>query len=429
MSALASSPHVTFDHVSKKFRRIPRHDSFRDLIPALVRRAWSGMPAETSQAEFWALKDVSFVIECGSALGIMGPNGAGKSTILKLLTKLLRPTSGHCGVTGRVGALIELTAGFHPELTGRENVYFQGAVMGMKRADIARKFDEIVEFSGIPEFIDSPVKHYSSGMHARLGFAIAAYMDPEVLLIDEVLSVGDLAFQKRSMDKIEELARRGMPVIIVSHQLQRLVTLCTKAILLDRGEVIEAGSPAACVDAYVRRQAFSESDTTGCTMRLDALERIGPDVVATGAYAAVVLRGTIPDDYIPDTEEIILRVRSLESGQILFAIGKESLMPMLPARGPFAIEAELQMNVQPGLYLIESQIRRQTSTQYVGAGPQTHVRVKEGARFYGLIQMNARVTAPSEALEPAEHRRPGGRRQAALETAAQARDEGVRRHE
>ena len=426
-----TTPHITFDHVWKKFQKRPRHDSVRDLIPSLVKGAMGRAPVDSNdQQVFWALKDVSFTVDTGATLGLMGPNGAGKSTILKLLTKLMKPTRGVASLTGRVGALLELTAGFHPDLSGRENVFMQGAIMGMKRAEILRKFDELVEFSGLADFIDTPVKHYSSGMHARLGFSIAAHMDPEVLLIDEVLSVGDLAFQKRSMDKIEQLAGRGMPVIVVSHQLERLMVLCTKAILLDKGEVIEAGTPSDCVDAYVRRQAFSEADSGGCLLRLESLVPISAEIVTTGSFAALELRGVIPDGYQPNTEEIILRARALETGQILFAIGKETFAPLLPPRGPFAIEVELQMNVQAGLYLIESQVRSQTRTQYVGAGPQTHIRVTSGQPFYGLIQMNARV-APGrlEPLEPSQHRRPGLHRDAVLEGAAQTRDHVVRRQE
>jgi lipopolysaccharide transport system ATP-binding protein len=184
---------IVFDRVWKKYRRGERHDSLRDLLPAAVLRLLRPrrQASELQTEEFWALKDVSFEVGPGEALGIIGPNGAGKSTVLKLLTRILKPTLGACRVTGRVGALIEVAAGFHPDLTGRENIYLQGAILGMKRGEIARKLDEIVAFSGIEDFIDTPVKRYSSGMNARLGFSIAAHVDPEVLLIDEVLAVGD----------------------------------------------------------------------------------------------------------------------------------------------------------------------------------------------------------------------------------------------
>jgi ABC-type polysaccharide/polyol phosphate transport system ATPase subunit len=205
---------VIFEGVSKKFRRGERHDSLRDLVPALFNRAFHGAPDRQALAdqEFWAVRDLSFTVGAGEALGIIGPNGAGKSTTLKLLTKILRPTRGRIEINGRVGALIEVAAGFHPDLTGRENVYLQGAIMGMSRGEIARKFDAIVDFSGVQEFIDTPVKRYSSGMNARLGFAIAAHLDPDVLIIDEVLSVGDVGFQEKCVTRMRELLARGIPL-------------------------------------------------------------------------------------------------------------------------------------------------------------------------------------------------------------------------
>src|SRR6185312_4063250 len=193
---------VRFEGVWKKFQRGEVHDSLRDLIPAVARRFVRGKtPPALSNREFWAVRDVSFNVGMGQALGIMGPNGAGKSTILKLLTKILRPDRGIREVHGRIGMLIEISAGFHPDLTGRENVFLQGAIMGMKRVDIRRKFDEIVAFSEIEDFIDTPVKRYSSGMNARLGFAIAAHVDPDVLIIDEVLAVGDFRFQDKAFGR------------------------------------------------------------------------------------------------------------------------------------------------------------------------------------------------------------------------------------
>lgn len=243
---------VVFDGVWKKFRLGERHDSLRDLIPAAIGKVFGSGPGnqELTEREFWAVHDVSFEVRPGEALGIIGPNGAGKSTILKLLTRILKPTRGRCAVTGRAGALIEVAAGFHPDLTGRENVFLQGAIMGMKRTEIARKFDEIVEFAGVSEFIDTPVKRYSSGMNARLGFAIAAHLDPDVLLIDEVLSVGDAAFQDKCVDRMRELIKRGIPVVFISHNLPAILDLCTRAIVIDHGTVHFDGSPAQAIQQY-----------------------------------------------------------------------------------------------------------------------------------------------------------------------------------
>ncbi len=203
-----SQPAVVFDSVWKKFARGERHDSLRDLVPWAAKRLLGREKSdELAQQEFWALSNVAFEVHPGRALGIIGPNGAGKSTTLKLLTKILRPTRGRCHVVGRVGALIEVAAGFHPDLTGLENIFLQGAIMGMKRAEIAKKLDEIVEFAGVSGFIDTPVKRYSSGMNARLGFSIAAHLDPDVMIIDEVLSVGDSAFQDRCVKRMQPVSR------------------------------------------------------------------------------------------------------------------------------------------------------------------------------------------------------------------------------
>ncbi len=255
-----AEPGILFDRVWKKFRRGERHDSLRDLVPAtvgaLLRRQRTD---DLGREEFWAVRDVSFRIGGGEALGIIGPNGAGKSTILKLLTKILKPTRGHCHVQGRAGALIEVAAGFHPDLTGRENVYLQGAIMGMKRAEIAKKFDAIVEFAGVGEFVDTQVKRYSSGMNARLGFAIAAHLDPDVMIIDEVLSVGDGAFQDKCVRQMQNMIGQGVPVVFVSHNLPGVLEICTRVIVLGRGTVLYDGKPAAAVQHY--RQATAAGQT------------------------------------------------------------------------------------------------------------------------------------------------------------------------
>jgi lipopolysaccharide transport system ATP-binding protein len=243
------TPVVVFDRVSKKFRRGESHPTLFTLIPALAGRL-IGRSVRTDVDEFWALRDVSFEVGRGEALGIIGPNGSGKSTTLRILTRIIKPTSGSCSIRGRAGVLIELAAGFHPELTGRENIYLQGAVMGMKRAAIASAFEAIVEFSGIPEFIDTPVKRYSSGMNARLGFAIAAHLDPDVLVVDEVLGVGDESFQQRCLERLRVLKARGATLVFVSHNLPAVEELCDRAIVLVQGEVAFAGHPREATARY-----------------------------------------------------------------------------------------------------------------------------------------------------------------------------------
>src|SRR5437762_9911988 len=244
---------VVFEGIWKKFRRGERLDSLRDLVPALARGlARRRRPLDLAEQEFWAVRDVSFEVGPGEALGIIGPNGAGKSTILKLLTKILRPTRGRIEMRGRVGALIEVAAGFHPDLTGRENVYLQGAIMGMKPAEIQQQFDRIVDFAGIGEFIDTPVKRYSSGMNARLGFAIASHLNPDVLVIDEVLAVGDMAFQQRCIERMEAFKRSGVAIVFVSHNLQAVASLCDEAVFM-AGELKARGRPDDVIRAYVTK--------------------------------------------------------------------------------------------------------------------------------------------------------------------------------
>jgi ABC-type polysaccharide/polyol phosphate transport system ATPase subunit len=250
---------ITFDHVWKKFQRGESHNSLRDLVPAIATRLFRPPPSTELQAEqFWAVQDVSFEVKRGEALGIIGPNGAGKSTTLKLLTRIMRPTRGTCSIKGRTGALIEVAAGFHPDLTGRENVFLQGAIMGMKRADIVRKLDAIVDFSGLHDFIDTQVKRYSSGMNARLGFSIAANLEPDSLVIDEVLAVGDMAFQQRCIDRMEDFKRQGVAIVFVSHNLQAVSSLCTQALFLS-GTTRAFGHPDDVIRAYVA-SADAESE-------------------------------------------------------------------------------------------------------------------------------------------------------------------------
>src|ERR1700758_710109 len=200
--------------------------------------------------EVWALRDVSFQVEEGESLGIIGNNGAGKSTLLKLLSRITAPTSGEISIRGRLSALIEVGSGFHPELTGRENIFLNGSMLGMTRSEIARKVDSIVDFAGVPEYIDVPVKRYSTGMYVRLGFSIAAHLDPDILLLDEVLAVGDLVFQAKCLDLIAQLREYGRTIVLISHDLGAIQRLCDRAILLHHGQVVMTGTPVDVVDRY-----------------------------------------------------------------------------------------------------------------------------------------------------------------------------------
>jgi len=251
---------VEFNEVWKKFKKGEKFDSLRDSIPNFFKNFGkkNGNVALSGQ-EFWAVKDVNFTIPKGGVVGVMGPNGAGKSTILKLLSGIMSPTKGKMTINGRLSALIEVTAGFHPELSGRENVYLNGTILGMKRKEIDRKFDEIVAFSEVEDFIDTPVKRYSSGMYSRLGFSVAAHMDPEILVVDEVLSVGDIAFQSKCAQKMRELLGSGATILLVSHQISLIQSLCKRVLLLHHGELIKDG-PTEEVIPYYQNITFKKNE-------------------------------------------------------------------------------------------------------------------------------------------------------------------------
>jgi len=267
---------IEVDHVWKKFRRGEMHDSLRDMVPAmikgLVRRATGS--AELKGEEFWALRDLTFSIPRGQSLGVIGPNGAGKSTLLKTLTKVLRPNRGNCRINGRVSALIEVGAGFHPDLTGRENMALSGAILGMTRQEIRAKEESIIDFAGIPDFIDTPVKRYSSGMTARLGFAIAAHMEPDVLLVDEVLSVGDARFRDKCIKHMRNLMKaQNVTVIFISHILDQVQALCPNTLVLNKGQNVFMGPTSQAVRVYLDllgsedKQATQQVNNSSVTVR------------------------------------------------------------------------------------------------------------------------------------------------------------------
>jgi lipopolysaccharide transport system ATP-binding protein len=248
----------------KPERYVTLRDSLVSALAAPFRQASRllyGQPRSTVErdATIWALKDVSFDVARGEVIGIIGRNGAGKSTLLKILSRITEPTEGYAEIHGRVGSLLEVGTGFHPELTGRENVYLNGAILGMRRAEIERKFDEIVAFAEIEKFIDTPVKYYSSGMYVRLAFSVAAHMEPEILLVDEVLAVGDVAFQQMCLGRMGEVAKSGRTVLFVSHNMAAVRKLCGKAMLLDEGRVVTLGKTAGVLQRYLDGRPTGQS--------------------------------------------------------------------------------------------------------------------------------------------------------------------------
>lgn len=305
---------IKVENISKKYIiGMRKNESFRGSLQALFNKN-----AYDTSREFWALKDVSFEINKGDVVGIIGRNGAGKSTILKLLSQITRPTEGQIKINGRVASLLEVGTGFHHELTGRENIYLNGTILGMTKKEVAEKFDEIVAFSGIEKFIDTPVKHYSSGMYVRLAFAVAAHLEPEILIIDEVLAVGDAEFQKKCLGKMQDVAGQGRTVIFVSHNMAAVKTLCNKGIVFNKGQIVEKGDINTCMEKY-----FNLDKGESCHKEYTEAERPSSTWASLHAYSLKNSRGDVVNSfdlyekaYLEITHEII----SMSSPQDVFLL-------------------------------------------------------------------------------------------------------------
>jgi lipopolysaccharide transport system ATP-binding protein len=265
---------IQTQHLSKRYQigalRRPTSSTLQEVVLDALRRPFAGRRRENGESSartLWALKDVSLDVQHGDVVGIIGRNGAGKSTLLKILSRITEPSSGSATIRGRVASLLEVGTGFHPELTGRENIFLNGAILGMSRFDIARRFDEIVAFAEIEQFLDTPVKHYSSGMYVRLAFAVAAHLEPEVLFVDEVLAVGDARFQMKCLGRMSDAARDGRTILFVSHNLAAIAQLCRRAIWLDGGSIRSQGPPQQVVQEYL-----SEGSTQQAAFRVERIE-------------------------------------------------------------------------------------------------------------------------------------------------------------
>ncbi len=266
-------------NVGKQYRIGAAQRSYvtlRETLTALASAPFrrSGREDSSSQEMFWALRGVNFEVNPGEVIGIIGRNGAGKSTLLKLLSRITEPTTGRIELYGRIGSLLEVGTGFHPELTGRENIFLNGSIMGMRREEIERKFEEIVAFAEVSRFLDTAVKHYSSGMYVRLAFAVAAHLEPEILIVDEVLAVGDASFQRKCLDKMQEVSQHGRTVLFVSHNMPAITRLCERTILLDEGQVMSDGPSHQVVNAYLK----SGLGTTAVREWLDKTKAPGNDI-------------------------------------------------------------------------------------------------------------------------------------------------------
>jgi ABC-type polysaccharide/polyol phosphate transport system ATPase subunit len=354
---------VRFDRVSKRYR-IARPDLDASWLTRLLRRG---------SEDFWALRDVSFEVRRGETLGIVGHNGAGKSTLLKLLSRITAPTGGEIVLTGTVAALIEVGSGFHPELTGRENIFLSGSILGMRRREIAEKLERIITFSGVGAFIDTPVKRYSSGMFVRLGFAIAAHLEPDVLLVDEVLAVGDAAFQVQCHERLGELRRAGTTMLFISHDLTSIEQLCDRVILMHRGRLIANGAPHDVVKEYQRMVASSPEMPPAVARpggsgdaritEVDFVDELGQATRKARTGGAIVCRvmydvvRTIDDGVI----ELFFYARD---GRTLFSQCTTAISggTLELARGNGTLEFVIpELGLQPGIYSVGALIRHRLS--------------------------------------------------------------------
>jgi len=268
---MSTNPIITVKNLGKKYNIAHQRGGYvalRDVLTNILKNPFRFAKQKAKKSlglgtkeEFWALNDINFEVNKGEIIGIIGRNGAGKSTLLKILSKITPPTKGEIKINGRVGSLLEVGTGFHPELTGRENIFLNGAILGMTRHEIAKKFDQIVEFSGIEKFLDTPVKYYSSGMYVRLAFSVAAHMEPDILIVDEVLAVGDAEFQKKCLGKMEEVTKQnGRTILFVSHNMSAIEKLCNRCILLDSGNIIKEGRSKDVIDFYLNDKSNLSSE-------------------------------------------------------------------------------------------------------------------------------------------------------------------------
>jgi ABC-type polysaccharide/polyol phosphate transport system ATPase subunit len=351
---------LKFTHVSKRY--FLRSATERASLPLWSGVRWRPKPP----AEIWALRDISFEVEQGEALGIVGHNGAGKSTILKLLSSITAPTQGEITIRGRLSALVEVGSGFHPELTGRENIYLNGSILGMTRSEITAKVESIIEFAGVRDHVDVAVKKYSSGMYVRLGFSIAAHLDPDILLLDEVLAVGDAAFQAKCLDRISELRNAGRTIVLITHDLAALSRLCDRAMLLENGQLVSTGSPRQVIDEYVSmgfdsqesvtQEAASEKAAECCGISFmpgDASQsiRTGYPMIARLAYRATKV--------LPNTEFKISIY--WPSGYLCSELVTTSASEIRPGFGTVEFYCPV-LPLQPGLYRVDVSLE---SNEYV----------------------------------------------------------------
>lgn len=402
-----TQPSICAENLRKRFRAAQRHGSLRDLIAGLALRR--GSANRQTNADFWALDGVSFAVGAGEALGVIGPNGAGKSTVLKLMAGILRPDAGSLNIRGRVSALIELGAGFHPDLSGRENIYLNAAILGIPRREVHRRFDEIVAFADVADSLDEPVKRYSSGMQARLGFAIAAHVDAPIMLIDEVLSVGDRAFRSRCLDRMHAARANGTAIVFVSHDLETVRRFCSSALVLVAGRVAFAGAPSEAVARY--------HDLASECMRLLAPDG-GPAAVVTNLTlsneSGHPIRTALPGQTVVFEYDVTFRISvsmpsfglnliSLADQTTLYETSSSRLdltFPQASAGETSRIRIAFAINVPPGRYALGFHVRDRNAARYAAESSRAIELEVAGNAAPGLVFLDPQIEVDANPARP-----------------------------
>ncbi|MGD1084437.1 MAG: ABC transporter ATP-binding protein [Verrucomicrobiota bacterium] len=395
---------ITARNVSKRYRLggALRHDTLRDQIThtiksagAIFRRGGGGGAAE-KEGLFWALRDVSFDVEAGEVLGIIGRNGAGKSTLLRILSQITDPSEGEIHIQGRITSLLEVGTGFHPELTGRENIFLNGAILGMSRAEICRKFEEIAAFAEVETFLDTPVKHYSSGMYVRLAFAVAAHLDPEIMIIDEVLAVGDAAFQRKCLGKMESAAKSGRTILFVSHNLPAVESLCHRCLLLEEGRLAGAGAVSEVIRRYQEKiQARAGAPFQGAVFikSLELRDGAGKPAQSFDAGESISVAMEIETGGQEIRTPFVGLGFDTASGRRVFTVGSDlSPEPLPPIRGRARVVCQIPAPaLAPGAYSVTAGLGRSNEELMERVESAAEFRVIE-SDYFG----NGRMPAPEQ---------------------------------
>lgn len=406
---------IKVKNISKKYNISHQQDgyvSLREVLTNVLKHPLHFVKKKVTapfrtKEEFWALKDISFEVKRGEVVGIIGKNGAGKSTLLKILSQITPPTTGEIKINGKVGSLLEVGTGFHPELTGRENTFLNGAILGMTKKEITKKFDQIVEFAGIEKFLDTPVKRYSSGMQVRLAFSIAAHMEPEILIIDEVLSVGDAEFQKKSLEKMESITQKeGRTILLVSHNLITVQQLCKKTILLEKGEIKAMGETKKIIDMYLNDKPIQEKTASNILPlakdnHLTDLRLTGLKISNTGGSTTIRSNDKlkIELDYNSDRQQpindarIVIEIISKLSGQTVLRldsdVAAETLANSIEPRGKIVCETG-SINLSEGTYAVDiNLVIEGTSRDYTKNAGAFAVRTNLGEYGYKTFPDNS----------------------------------------